>query len=747
MTDVGTPIDEEEPARPQPTWFAELALVGVSLSVVLGYARLFDDGAFFGPIALAAVLAHGLAVLLRRLGVGPLLSTVIHLGSLPLVLTWLRYADTTSRLLPSGTTLDRLGDDLSESWRTFLDISAPVPPQAGFLIVAMATAWVVALVSDSLAFRLDATVEALAPATGLFLFSSILADDAHRTLSAALFALAVLGFALATRVSRAEGTGRWLATDTTRGTRSLLLAGGGLLVVALVPAVLAGPRLPGGDGRPVVDLDGAGGGDDRVTLSPLVDIRSRLVEQSDVVAFRVKSSQPAYWRLTSLDRFDGQIWSSSGSYQDADGRLPSSPSDIPISARVLQEFDIASLEQIWLPAAFEPISIDSPEVPVQYDRTSATLVVGTREPSSDGATYAVTSAIPRLTPDLLQNGTVGVDAEFLERYTQLPDDIRPLASRWADQAVGGNEAGYDQARALQDWFRENFDYSLSVQAGHGADALAAFLRPGGRIGYCEQFAGAFAALARSLGLPTRVAVGFTPGEQEEDDPTRYVVRGRNAHAWPEVFFSGVGWVAFEPTPSRGAPGAEAYTGVAPAQAEAEDTPVPTTVPLPDVTASPDTRPTREEELPDFSTPTAEEDEGVAWTSVALVVALIGLAAWLLGVPAVNALRRWRRHRHTRGHPELEVNEAWDDAVRSLALLDVRPHVAETSREFADRSSEVVGVDPATTVQLADLATAATYGSSRQRDVALARTASGEISARCRRIAGPWRRLRAAVRWG
>src|SRR5690606_19777157 len=83
---------------------------------------------------------------------------------------------------------------------------------------------------------------------------------------------------------------------------------------------------------------------------------------------------------------------------------------------------------------------------------------------------------------------------------------------------------------------------------------------------CEQFAGAFAAMARSIGLPARVAVGFTQGETDPAEDGLYVVRGEHAHAWPEVYLAGAGWVAFEPTPGRGMPFAESYTGVEPAQA-------------------------------------------------------------------------------------------------------------------------------------------------------------------------------------
>ena len=115
--------------------------------------------------------------------------------------------------------------------------------------------------------------------------------------------------------------------------------------------------------------------------------------------------------------------------------------------------------------------------------------------------------------------------------------------------------------ALQNWFRTEFAYDLSVQAGNSDDAVRQFLRI--RRGYCEQFSATFAAMARSLGIPARVAIGFTPGELRDDG--LYHVYDRHAHAWPEVWFDGFGWVSFEPTPGRGEPGAESHTGVGAAQ--------------------------------------------------------------------------------------------------------------------------------------------------------------------------------------
>ena len=134
----------------------------------------------------------------------------------------------------------------------------------------------------------------------------------------------------------------------------------------------------------------------------------------------------------------------------------------------------------------------------------------------------------------------------------------------------------EQALALQNWFRDNFEYDLAVDPGHSSSRLDTFLLEEQR-GYCEQFAGAFAVLGRTLGLPTRVAVGFTPGvvlAESEPAGTLYSVRGEHAHAWPEVYIDGAGWVAFEPTPGRGAPGAEGYTLVA----EQQDSPGPSREP-------------------------------------------------------------------------------------------------------------------------------------------------------------------------
>ena len=174
---------------------------------------------------------------------------------------------------------------------------------------------------------------------------------------------------------------------------------------------------------------------------------------------------------------------------------------------------------------------------------------------SAATSYDVVSAMPDPSVDVLATATADdpPDSIYLELPDGFADEYRPVA----EEAVAGATTPYEQAIALQTWFRETFTYSLDIPASDDGDDLDDFLER--RTGFCVHFASTFASFARTLGIPARVAVGFTPGEVGADG--RYIVRERNAHAWPEMWLDGIGWVLFEPTPGRGAPGAEEYTGV------------------------------------------------------------------------------------------------------------------------------------------------------------------------------------------
>lgn len=224
-----------------------------------------------------------------------------------------------------------------------------------------------------------------------------------------------------------------------------------------------------------------------------------------------------------------------------------------------QTFEITDLGGSLLPAAFSPVRGDGPDG-ILFGAETSTLI--TSSESSDGLSYTVESVLPRYDAASLRAADAPPTGDLAERHLALPADF---PSELADQAraiTAGASTRYDRAIALQNWFR-GFTYDLSVGAGQSQTAMQEFLDE--RRGYCEQFAATYAAFARVLGLPSRVAVGFTEGEQRDDG--RYYVQGKHAHAWPEIYFEGAGWVPFEPTPGRGNPAAAQYTGVAAAQAD------------------------------------------------------------------------------------------------------------------------------------------------------------------------------------
>jgi transglutaminase-like putative cysteine protease len=752
---------------------AEGALLAVTLAAVLGMSRLFDGGGWLGPLALNAVAAHVVMAAARRRGLSlPLVAVIAAVGA-AVVVSWGSYWSTTVMGLPTGATWTAMQDDLSQAWTLYQDVVAPAPVETGFVLASSVALWFIAYVADWAAFRLWVPFEATLPAGTLFLFTALLGAPRGRGWAVGLFALAVIGFLLVHRMARQDEGSHWVADRRVEGHRSLLIAGAGLGVVAVIAGSVLGPSLPGADSEGVIDPRSLREGEQaRQTISPLVDIRSRLVDQSDVEVFRVRSPEPSYWRLTSLDRFDGRIWSSSGTFDDADGSLPEAiPTDVA-SETFEQTFSVKALAAIWLPSAYEPRSFESKSLHALYEEDSATLIVDRAVKSSDGLVYSVTSASPRITAADLEGSAGAVPAEIRDRFLDLPGDFSPDVRQLATSLTEGAGSPYEAALALQNYLR-TFTYDLTVQSGHSDDVLQDFLFNTQR-GYCEQFAGSFAAMARSIGLPARVAVGFTFGETDPADPTLYHVRGEHAHAWPEVFLAGAGWVSFEPTPGRGMPFAEDYTGVPVSQATTNDPGTATTAPP---TTAPQTLPTlpdgssepriRDDEL-DTGAGRGGTDDGGTTSSfpvrylveparTAAPFVLGAVVAYLVLVPLALLLRRRRRRRHALT-PEARIAVAWSEAAEQAELVGYRADISDTLDERARRLADCLpeGEAVAAARQLSRQMELATYSAAGADDLAaelaeesgavLVATARGAASRRTRALSWfdprpAWRRWR------
>jgi transglutaminase-like putative cysteine protease len=732
---------------------SELALVAVHLAVVLGFARLYRHGSDLGPLAAFVVVAHVLASVGRRRRIPTPTMVAVAVGGGVLLATWLLFPSTSAYGLPTPATWRAAGDAMDLAGERFRTVAAPVEAVAGFQLAAGVGLWVSVWFADWAAFRLRATAEAVAPAGVLFVFTSLLGSGSHRLVSAVVFAAAVLWFAASHRTLRAHLDQTWLAARPHQGPRAVWRTGIALGLGALAIGAAAAPILPGSGSGPLWRWRASvAGGGQRTTISPIVDLRSRLVSQSDTELFVVTADRPAYWRLTSLDRFDGRIWSSGGEFSPAGGNLPSGAAGVERGRRITQSIQVRSLSAIWAPVAYEARGVASSSAELRWDPESATLIVDSSSANSDGVTYDAVSQAPIYDAARLRRAEGADPADIVYRYLELPITFPGGAKAAALRVTANLTNRYDKARALQDWFRTEFEYSLEVRPGHDDDAMLAFL--GAKKGYCEQFAGTYAAMARSLGIPARVAVGFTPGEVDPERSDTYVVRGRHAHAWPEVYFPEVGWVPFEPTPGRGMPDAESYTG-APAQQDDRRGTV-----TPETTASSTTT------LPGGATPTTVADSrdqprngavttGTERTSatsspwfVAGVVLLAAIAAWvvaLLAAPTVLRLIRRERH-HGRGGAVLD---AWHDSLAPVRWTTaLRPAPSETHFDFAGRAGPALGDLSEPFHELASLATRVAWDpkGATAPDAARAAELATHLRHEGRRRQRPTARIRRRLDW-
>ncbi|NQY57108.1 MAG: transglutaminase domain-containing protein [Ilumatobacteraceae bacterium] len=679
---------------------ATAALTLFSLAVAAGFARVFSGWEFFAPLAWIAVIGHGAGLILRRREVPPWLAVPLTAVILVWAASLLFYRDTTTWLLPTSETWDLFRSEVELVRNQFRVAVAPVLFGAGWDALAAVGMIVAVLLADVFAFRAYARAEALVPGGVLFVFVAALGDDRLRiALTAALVASGVVTTIVLRAYHAPVRTPLRLATPIAIVAATAVAFGAGVL----------GPRLPGAEAEALYDTRTGGGGVTQV-VSPLVDIRSRLTNRQNNEMFLVRTNVQSYWRSSALPEFDGQLWG----LPERD--LQSTDNDLargrPGSIEMRHQVQISDLGGQLVPAAPDPIEATGPG-DLRWNPDTSTIVT---DELVRGDVFEFVSASPRFDPAVLQTATSVAPPDPI--YVELPDDLPDVVEERAREVTAGATSSFEAARRLQDWFQSEFEYSLEVQPGHDGNAIESFLRE--RVGYCEQFAGTYAAMMRSLGIPARVAVGFTPGLLQPDGS--YSVLGRNAHAWPEVWFDDLGWVPFEPTPGRGAPGAENYTGQ-PIQQDTTPPPLtggngeqgsaPTTTAPLNLPPEDFTEFDPQLNLPDFEldqdlgVPVIADDGdssgGPSWWVVAVVVlALVSVA------PAV--IRRVRR-RAEGTDPLSRLGVLWERSLDAVRDVGVTPPTTATPLEVADATSVAFPIGARPFRALAEAVTEATYAAS------------------------------------
>ncbi len=471
-------------------------------------------------------------------------------------------------------------------------------------------------------------------ALGVVTFAGSVGDGRGRTAFAIAAIIVTIAFFLAEGRQRiARWAGGKLAIPAWFGIPTLAIAS---------IAALAAPTIFGD--QPIVQLRGALR-PRIVIIKPLSDIQRQLKINPPIEVMRVTSTKPLYWRLTSLDTYDGKEWFLQAHPHDLINSAVPAANPPTSGQTVEQTYTLTSLLSPWLPAAYAVRSIDAQQHKVQLDGPSQTLLLS--GDSSPGLTYTVRSVLPN----------VAVDEPT--KLRPVGSDAEKLFGSYAKSIVGTASTPLDKSRALVTYFRK-FTYSEDVPAGHSIARLQQFLRD--RKGYCEQFAATMTLMLRGLGVDARVGVGFLPGAFVDN---QYVVSTKDAHAWVEVNLPGGGWTIFDPTPGHGVSSSVPKT----VQAQATPKPIPqqTTIPVP--TPQQQNLPSKERPVrAPFHIPAA-----VVYTLIALIVASI--------TPVAKRIRRSRRRR---GPPDDIVVGAFAEFLDRARDLGWMSAPSETHREFAVR---------------------------------------------------------------
>jgi transglutaminase-like putative cysteine protease len=694
-------------AHRQPS-YVTVARALLTGGAALALARVFAGASWVAPLVIAAVLPAAVFALAERRRWNELAT----LGTALAVGVWLAiFVDDPSETLagiPTPSALAAAGHDLARAPHVLRSAVVPVHAAGAALMLAVVATFVAALVSELVARRLEAPVGAIGPSVALYVALSALGHGRWAP-STACYALVVVEYLVALQHAEVQTRRTWF--QSTRNRRSQLVAGGviaGTLVVAI--AITLGPAVPGARGAAWIRYRSLGSGSGSSILnvtSPLVSVGAKLNQHnsnSQIFTVRTTEEKGDYWRVIALDQFQDDGWGLDSGRRAAT-KLPGA-THAAGTALVSATFHLGAIDARWLPAAYRPINIDVPGSQVLPGSTSLFL-----DQPLAGLTYVVQSEISNPNKDVLEAVTFA-DLGEMSADAKIPDNFSPRARTYAQTLTAAAHTPYDKALALMSIFHKApFVYDQTVDLGTNAHALDRFLFDTHR-GFCEQYAAAFAELARAIGLPTRVAVGYQPGHADRDG--LWHVSERDAHAWPEVWLgSTVGWYRFEPTPGRTDP----VTHLGDAAASGTGGPTTTTPTTTAAGTTPTTASFTPNSTPDqvhVSTPAATtnssrtRDHAIVAALIAVAI-IVGVLVLMVGALALRVGRRTRRRRHD-PDDRRRVLGAWTEAMERLSAAGIERRPSTTSLEFALRQAPALGAGAAgpPLMTLARLHTAAMY---------------------------------------
>lgn len=624
--------------------------VGLALAVGIllplpTWAAVFHDVPALVRAAAIAIGVIGVGVVARALRLGDLGAV----AGQTLVLT---AAFVTLTGLPGPGWAGRVEALLSGGIRHVQENAAPLEANPGVALLLGLGVGLVALLADLLAVTLRWPAGVALPLLALYAVPALGSESPVQFAPVAAFGVGVALVLLASAEPAHPRVVAWLTAA-------------GVTAAALGLAWLVGQRLP-------IDQSPLGGSGTIQMSDPSLDLKRNLTRPDDVPVLTYTTDLPtgAYLKLATLPDFSGSGFGLA-EMRVVTGRVPQPPGFAGDGVPRTTSVQVTAFDSEWLPAPYAPTRVRADGRWGYAVETLDVLALAGEERTvaTRGLAYTVQSVDIRPTPE--QVATAGTsDPPGQPDLTALPAGTPRRLVALAEELTAGSPTAGAAALALEAYLRsDRFTYSVARSAdGDSLATLSDFLF-GSRTGYCEQYAGAMAALARAAGIPARVAVGFTPGTLQG---SAWEVTAHDMHAWPELWLDGWGWVAFEPTP----PGATS-ANVTPAP-----TPVPSGTPSPLPTPSAEASPSVAApeqaapgqqapvepagSLPDVSGTGAEESGGirVPWPALAALVLLAGV----LAAPGLLRERRRRVRLTSSGDARADAVAAWDELRDTVADL-------------------------------------------------------------------------------
>ncbi|MEU3019080.1 transglutaminase-like domain-containing protein [Nocardiopsis sp. NPDC007018] len=654
------------PGRPAPSFPGTLpARAGLVLSTAAGgvvvSASYASSGVLLAVLAVCSAVSVAVALLLRA----RYSALRAVLTGVPLPLAGVVAAAAWVPGEGDGVLLGA-GEALLHSGARILTSTAPTPLTVDTLALPLLATWVTGT-ATALAWRAERRGLALLPGLVLLVGAVVLNGPVAPPGFAAIGLIGVAAvLVMTTRSATATGgdTGSpalGIQVDQRPAGPSPVrdaAVTGLLCLLTATLAVFAGPvLLSGWTAEP---------GDPRAVLAPPMDpqqARNPLsylpgwAAEPDQPLLTVESDQPVELRWVALADFTGTTWLPESGYRNADRVLPAPVPPPPgadgdVTARVSVGDDLPGS---WAPVVGAPRRVDLDSL--GYDALTGTVV--TRDGAVAGRDYEVVGTVADWSGVDL-SGSAPPVGDVYELYRELPPGAPPILDEVVAEIAAEGDY-HHRARAIADYLRDSHTFDPESAGGHGyahVDAVLAAPGDRGGSGTSEQFASAFALLARAAGLPSRVAVGFAPGTDLGGDV--YEVRTGDAYAWGEVYFDGVGWVPYHVTPGgRDEAGADESPESGPEADEPE---------AGELDASPATE--------DGESERTRSDESRA---VPLVLAgAAGLLALVLAVPVVRFGRRAARL--DSGPPAPRVLGAWRELRDTLRLAGAVPEAGATVTE-------------------------------------------------------------------